>query len=220
MLPQSQPRRKRNSSRVNLLISFIFHAGLALVLLFLAARSGILGNQLKQISIRMIKEQKPPPKPKPPPPPPRIVPPKVQPKVVQPPKVVEAKAPPPAAPVVAPPATVMPSIDFGGGRAVETSSDPVELYKGSIEYAFRSKWDRPDNMNDNSYVAEIQVSVSRDGQVSDPQWEKSSGNAVWDESVRKAIEAVTSMDRPPPTNFPPTVIIRFDVQDESESVFQ
>ena len=221
MLPQSQPRRQRNSSKVNLLISFIFHAVLALVLVFLAARSGILGNQLKQISIRMIKEQKPPPKPKPPPPPPRIVPPKAPPKVVQPPKVVEAKAPPPAAAaVVAPPATVLPSFDFGGGRTVATSSDPVELYKGALQYAFQSKWSRPDNMEDEKYVDEIQISVSHDGQISDPQWEKSSGNAVWDESVRKAIEAVTSMDRPPPTNFPSTVVIRFDVQDESESLLQ
>lgn len=220
MLPQSQPRRKRNSSKVNLLISFIFHAVLALVLVFLAARSGILGNQLKQISIRMIKEQKPPPKPKPPPPPPKIEPPKAPPKVVQAPKVVEAPRVVPPAAVVAPPATVLPSLDFDGGRAVATSSDPVELYKGALQYAFQSKWSRPDNMDDQKFVDEIQVSVSRDGQISDPQWEKSSGNSVWDESVRKAIEAVTTMDRPPPTNFPSTIVIRFDVQDESESVLQ
>lgn len=202
------------------MISFIFHAALVVVLFYFAARSGILGNQLKKITISMVKEQKPPPKPKPPPPPPKIEPPKAPPKVVQPPKIVEAPKVAPAQPIVAPPATVLPSLDFGGGRAVATSSDPVELYKGAIEYAFRSKWDRPENMNDDNFVDEIQVSVSRDGQISDPQWEKSSGNAVWDESVRKAIEAVTSLDRPPPTNFPPTVVIRFDVQDESESLFQ
>ena len=66
-------------------------------------------------------------------------------------------------------------------------------------------------------MAEVQVSVDRDGNISDPQWEKSSGNAVWDESVRKAIAAVTSMDRPPPTNFPPQIVIRFDVQEETLS---
>ena len=221
MLPQSQPRKKRNSSKVNLLISFVFHAALVVVLFYFAARSGFLGNQLKQITIRMVKEQKPPPKPKPPPPPPKIEPPKAPPKVVQPPKIVEAKAPPPvAAPVVAPPATVLPSFDFGGGKTVATSSDPVELYKGQLQYAFQSRWNRPDNIDDEKFVDEIQVSVSRDGQISDPQWEKSSGNAVWDESVRKAIAAVTNMDSPPPTNFPSTVVIRFDVQDESESLLQ
>ena len=221
MLPQSQPRKKRNSSKVNLLISFTIHAVLAVLLLFFAARSGILGDQLKKISIRMVKEQKPPPKPKPPPPPPKIEPPKVAPKVVAPPKIVEApKIAPPAQPVVAPPTTEMPALNFGGGGAVATTSDPVELYKGALEYAFRSKWDRPDNISDDNFVDEIQVTVSSDGQISDPQWQKSSGNAVWDESVRKAIEAVTSLDRPPPTNFPPTVVIRFDVQDEAESVLQ
>ena len=222
MQPQSQPRQKKNSSKVNLLISFVFHAALVVVLLYFAARSGILGNQLKQISIKMIKE-KPPEKPKPPPP--RVEPPKELPKVVQAPKVEQvAKAPPAAAPSVAPSATVLPSFDFDGGRAVTTSSDPVQLYRGALEYAFHAKWDRPDNMDDSSYVAEVQVDVAPDGQISNPQWEKSSGNSVWDNSVRKAIAAVKSMDRPPPTNFPPQIVIKFDVAeetaDDSQSIMQ
>jgi hypothetical protein len=203
---------------VNLLISFVFHAALVLVLVYLAARSGIIGNRLQKIAVQLIKQQKQPPKPKPPPP--KVEPPKLTPpKIVQAPKF-EAKAPPPSQPVVAPPATVLPSFDFGGGKVVDTSSDPVQIYKGALEYAFRSKWDRPDNVEDDKYVDEIQVSVSADGQISDPQWQKSSGNSTWDESVRKAIEAVSNMDRPPPTNFPPKVVIRFDVQDESESLLQ
>jgi len=218
MVPQSQPRRKRNSSKVNLLISFIFHAALVIVLLYFAARSGILGNQMKNIAVRMIKE---PPKPKPKPPPPKVEPPREPPKVVSVPKPVAAAAPTVhAAPTVAPPTTELPSFDFGGGRAVDTSSDPVQLYKGQLEYAFRSKWDRPDNMNDDAYVAEVQVSVERDGTISNPQWEKSSGNTVWDQSVQKAIDAVKSMDRPPPTNFPPQITIRFDVQEEEEDALQ
>jgi hypothetical protein len=213
MLPQSKPRKKRNSSKVNLLISFIFHAALLAVLLYFAARSGILGHQLQKISVSLIKE---PPKPKPPPPPPRAEPPKEPPKMVSTPKPVEeAKAPTVAAPVTAPPAQELPSFDFEGGKAVDTSSDPVQIYRGALEYAFRSRWARPDNINDDAYVAEVQVSVSRDGEISDPQWEKGSGNTVWDDSVRKAIAAVKSMDRPPPTNFPPQITIRFDVQEQS-----
>jgi outer membrane biosynthesis protein TonB len=215
MVPQSQQRKKKNSSKVNLLISFVFHAALVVVLLYFAARSGILGNQLKKISVQMIKEKAPP---KPKPPPPHVEPPKIIPKVV-PPKMTETvvKAPPSAAPpTVAPPAATLPSFDFGGGRAVETSSDPVQLYKGALEYAFRSKWDRPDNMDDEKFVAEIEVAVDRDGNISDPQWEKGSGNSTWDASVRKAIAAVKNMGRPPPTNFPPEVTVRFDVQDEAE----
>jgi TonB C terminal len=213
MQPQSQPRKKKNSSKVNLLISFIFHAVLLAVLLFFAARSGILGHQLQKISVQLIKQ---PPKPKPPPPPPRVEPPKVveQPKVAPKP-VQEAKAPTAAPPVTAPPATELPSFDFDGGKAVDTSSDPVQIYRGALEYAFRSKWDRPDNIKDDAYVAEVQVSVSRDGEISNAQWEKESGNTIWDASVRKAIAAVKSMDRPPPTNFPPHITIRFDVQEQS-----
>ena len=56
MLPQSQARKKRNLSKVYLLISFAFHAVLVLTLLYFAARQGLLGKQLKKISIEMVKE--------------------------------------------------------------------------------------------------------------------------------------------------------------------
>jgi len=36
-----------------------------------------------------------------------------------------------------------------------------------------------------------------------------------DDSVRQALAGTTSMNRPPPTNFPARVIIRFDVQSEA-----
>jgi TonB C terminal len=220
MTPQSQPRKKRNSSRVNLFISFVFHALLVLVLLYFAARHGLLGHQLQKISVEMVKE-KPPEKPKAPPKPPE--PPKEIQKV-QPPKVVEApkeSAPPTVAPpTVAPPAAVLPSFDFQGGKAVETSSNPVQVYKGMMEYAFRSKWNRPDNMDDYHYVAEVAVSVSRTGVISDPRWLKGSGNPQWDDSVRQAVAAVTQMDRPPPTNFPSRVTIRFDIETVTEPTLQ
>jgi hypothetical protein len=221
MLPQSQPRQKRNSSKVNLLISFLFHAVLVLVLLYFAARQGLLGKQLKKISIEMVKE-KPPEKPKETP---KVEPPKVEPpKVVETPKVAAApkvEAPPTIAPpVVAPPAAELPSFDFEGGKVVETSSDPVQLYKSAIEYAFRLKWNRPDNMADDNYAAEVEITVDKQGNISHPEWKKDSGDSRWDESVRQAIASVTNMDRPPPTNFPPRVIIRFDVQEETEPVLQ
>ena len=221
MLPQSQPRRKRNSSKVNLLISFIFHATLVLALLYFAARQGLLGKQLRKISIEMVKE-KPPEKPKEPP---KVEPPKIEPpKVVETPKVAETpkvQAPPTMAPpTVAPPATELPSFDFEGGKTVESSSDPVQLYKSALEYAFRSKWNRPENISDDDSVADVEISVSRDGQITDSQWKKGSGDSRWDESVRQAIAAVTNMNRQPPTNFPPRVTIRFDVQKDTEPVLQ
>jgi outer membrane biosynthesis protein TonB len=221
MLPQTQARKKRNSSKVNLLISFIFHATLVLTLLYFAARQGLLGKQIQKISVEMIKEKRPE-KPKEPEKP-KVEPPKEAPKIVATPKVEPPKEAPPAAagpPTVAPPAAELPSFTFEGGKAVESSSDPVQLYKGEVEYALRSKWNRPDNLKDDDYVVNVAISVGHDGQLRDPVWEKGSGNQLWDESVRRALAAVTHMDRPPPTNFPPRVTIRFDVQPETEPLLQ
>jgi outer membrane biosynthesis protein TonB len=221
MLPQTQPRKKRNSSKVNLLISFIFHAALIVVLLYFAARQGLLGKQLKKISIQMVKE-KPPEKPKEPP---KVEPPKVEPpKVVETPKVAEApkvQAPPTVAPpTVAPPVAELPSFEFEGGKTVETSSDPVQLYKGYMEYALRQKWNRPENVADDSYSAEVEITVDKKGNISDPTWLKGSGDAKWDETVRHVFNVVLSIDRPPPPNFPPRVTIRFDVEQEAEPILQ
>ncbi len=223
MLPHTQPHKKRNSSKVNLLISFIFHATLVLTLLYFAARQGLLGRQIQKISGEMIKE-KPPEKPK------VVEKPKVEPPKIEPPKVVaapkveppkEAAAPPTMAPpTVAPPAAELPSFAFDGGKEVVSSSNPVQLYKSAVEYALRSKWNRPDNLHDDDYVAEVKLSVRRDGELSDPVWEKESGNQVWDDSVRRAVATVTRMDRPPPTNFPPHIVVRFDVQEETEPILQ
>ena len=44
-----QERKKTNSSKVNLTISFIFHGILIMVVFFFAAREGMLGKKLKQL---------------------------------------------------------------------------------------------------------------------------------------------------------------------------
>jgi len=220
MIPQTKPRENRNSSKVNLLISFTFHAILVIVLFYFAAREGLLGKKLEKISVSIVKE-KPPEKPKPPEP--KIEPPKVEPPKVDVPKITEApkaSAPPTAAPVVAPANNELPAFDFDGGKAVETSSDPVQLYKSRMEYTFYSKWDRPDDMADDTYVAEVNVTVAHDGSLTDVQWLKGSGNSKWDQTVKNALAAVTKIDRAPPTNFPPHVIIRFDVAEQTEPVVQ
>jgi hypothetical protein len=219
MLPNTQPRKKRNSSRVNLIISFVFHATLVVALFYFAARQGLIGKKLQKIAVEMVKEKKVE-KPKEPEPP-KPEPPKVEtPKTVSAPKPVEtAKAPPSVAPpTVAPPAAELPSFVFEGGKAVISSSDPVEIYRNTLEYAFRSKWNRPENLDDDGYVAEVEVAVQSDGRIGNSVWQKGSGNPAWDDSVRAAIRAVTNVDRPPPTNFPPRVIIRFDVQEEAQPV--
>ena len=114
----------------------------------------------------------------------------------------------------------MAGLAFGGGKAVQTSSDPAFLYKGFVEYALRSKWTRPQNIADGDYVAEVEISVDRGGKISEPVWKKGSGDQRWDDSVRAAIAATKSLERPPPTNFPSRVVVRFDVQDATEPIIQ
>jgi TonB family protein len=223
MTPQSQPPEDHPSSKINLLISFIFHAVLVLVVIYFAARQGFLGDQLQKITVEMIKE-KPPESPKPPEKPPVEIPRPEPTKVAETPKPVEtpkAEAPANTAPpTVAPPAADLPSFDFDGGRSVISSTDPVEIYKSAIEQTFRTKWNRPQNMDDDNYAVEVHVSVQSDGQISNVQWEKGSGNPAWDESVRQALASVKAMDNPPPTNFPSYVNVRFDVQEDTEPVLQ
>ena len=89
-----------------------------------------------------------------------------------------------------------------------------------MEYALRSKWQRPENIADDNYVAEVEVTVDRKGRISNPVWEKGSGDARWDDSVKQVFKVVKSLDRPPPTNFPSRVTVRFDVQEETEPVLQ
>lgn len=223
MTPQSQPPDEGNSSKMDLLISLLFHAALVIVVIYFAARQGFLGHQLQKITVEIIKEKSPEPS-KQAPKPPVEVPKPEPPKVVAAPKPVEstkAQAPPStASSTVAPPPAELPSFDFDGGKSVISSTDPVEIYRSAIETAFRSKWNRPENMADDNYFVDIEVSIRPDGEISDVQWQKGSGNSVWDESVRRAIASVKSMDKLPPTNFPPYVMIHFDVQEDTEPVPQ
>ena len=216
MIPQSQPKKPKNSGKANLVISAIFHAILIGAAFYFAARSGMLGERI----MKSITVEKVPPKPKPPEEK-KIEPPKVVPKV-EPPKVVETAkpaTPPPAAQLVAPPAAVVPGLNFSdGAKAVNSETDPVLLYKGYMEYKLRQQWNRPEDMADDKFVAEVAVTVDQQGNISHPQWLKGSGNEKWDKTVKDVFKVVQNIDRRPPTNFPPNVTLRFDVQEETEPV--
>ena len=217
MIPQSQPKKVVNSSKVNLTISAVVHGAIILALVYFAARQGYLGKQVKSILVTKVVEKKPEPeKPKEEP---KVEPPKVEQPKMEAPKAEAPKAAPVAAPpVVAPAAVDMPSFEFSGGKTVLSESDPVQLYKGYMEYRLRSKWNRPDNMADDNYVAEVRVNVDGDGNLTRVTWQKGSGDDQWDQTVRNVFKTITSIDRRPPTNFPPSVTIRFDVQEETEPV--
>lgn len=218
MLPQSQPKPPKNSSKVNLTISAVVHGIVIVGLIYFAAREGYLGKKLQTITVTKVQEpKKEPEKPKEEP---KVEPPKVEPPKVDAPKVETPKPAPPtvAPPVVAPAAVDVPSFEFGGGKTVLAESDPVQLYKGYLEYQLRSKWNRPENLADDNYVAEMSVNVDPQGNLSQVKLLKGSGDDRWDQTVKDVFKIITSIDRHPPTNFPPQIIIRFDVQEATEPV--
>jgi TonB family protein len=219
-------RKKRNSSKINLVISMVFHGTLIFAVFFFAAREGILGKKLKQLTVVMVpKEKKPePPKPKPEEPKPEV--PKAsQPKVNVPqPKAQTAAVPPPAndVPTVAPAATALPSFQFSdGAHAVESISDPNTVYKALVEHTLRSRWNRPEDMADDEFAAELELTIDKSGNVEDTRWLHGSGNARWDDSVKAAVAQTKSISRPPPKGFPGKFTVRFDVESQkTESVLQ
>ena len=228
MIPSAPPRKRSNSARVNLLISAVFHGVILLALAYFAAREGLLGKELKKIAVEMVRPEPKPEEPEPEKPREELAEKAPEPEAAPetpatpPPQLAapSTPAPPPAGanpsaapPPVAPPSLDLPSFAFEGGRAVRTVSDPVELYRSLIEHSLRSRWDRPQDVADRYFVAEVDLAVDRTGRISDPQWKKRSGHAKWDASVQTALQATTAVTRPPPTNFPSRVLVRFDVQE-------
>ncbi len=223
-------RKQKRASRLSVVISVVFHAIIIGGLVFIAAREGMLGKELKKIAVTMVPKEKPPeekPKEKPPeekPPveepkdePPPVAQPQEQPRITPPTATPPpAAAGPVAAPAAAPAAAALPAFDFEGGKAVETVSDPNAIYKGYVEYTLRSRWSRPDGVDDARFVAEVELKLDATGRVLGTSWKKGSGHSAWDNSVRKALAETTTIGRPPPKGFPEQVLVRFDVQTVEE----
>jgi len=57
-------RKKVNSSKVNLTISLVFHSVLIALAFFFAAREGMLGRKLKEITVTIAPKEKKPEPPK------------------------------------------------------------------------------------------------------------------------------------------------------------
>jgi len=219
-------RKQKRTSRLSVGISLVFHGVIIGGLVFIAAREGILGKELKKIAVTMVPKEKPPedkPKEKALEPKPPVEEPKSElPKPVIAPRTEVAKAttaPPPAvtaAPAAAPAAAALPAFDFEGGKAVETTSDLNIIYRGFVEYTLRSHWNRPDGVADENFVAEVELTLDRDGRIQGSTWKKGSGHQAWDNSVKKVLAATATIGRPPPKGFPDQVLVRFDVQAATE----
>ena len=211
-------RRKRTSSKANLVISFIFHSLIVLGVFYFAARQGVMGDKMKSL-VATLEQQKPKEQPKP------KEEPKIEPtKQVEQPKAVAA-TPPPAAqvqtaaappPVEAPAAAAPPTLDASffadGAKPVVEVSDPKLIYKSAIERALRSNWDRPEDIKDDEFVAEVELSISPEGKVTSSRWVKGSGDSRWDKSVKSAVAATKAVGSAPPAGFPSKFMARFDVE--------
>ena len=195
MLPQSKPRKVKNSSKVNLMISFAFHAVLVLVLFYFAAREGLLGKKLKKIAVQMVKE-KPPEKPKSPEP------------------QKSNRRRPSRRKLKRPKLSKRQKckrrlsshrrwlrrrtarcrrLNSAAARPSRPSSDPVQLYKGYMEYVLRQKWNRPDDEADDDFAAEVAVSVDRQGNIENSTWLKGSGDDRWDATVKQVFNVVKTL---------------------------
>ncbi len=212
-------RRKSNSSKINLTISAIFHTLLVFAVFFFAARQGMLGKKLKEITVTMVPKEKKPEPPKEKPPEPKVEQPKLAdaPKpVIPPPQAAVAPPPSDSAPAVAPAAASLPAFEFSdGAHQVESISDPNAIYKALVEHSLRARWNRPENIQDDKYVVDVEVTVEKDGTVDGYRWIKLTGDERWDKSVREVLAQTKVIDRPPPKGFPTTFIVRFDVQSEA-----
>lgn len=225
-----KPAKQRRTLETGLLVSIVVHAIAIGGLVFLAAREGFLGKQLKTIAVTMVPKEKPPEPEKPKEPEKQPEPP-VTPPQAEPPPPVAATTPPPAAPppsgpppvattapAAAPPPVGLPAFTFSdGAKVVETSSNPVQLYKSFVEFAIRSKWIRPEGIEDREFVAEVEVQLNEAGRVLGSTWKRGSGNPAWDQSVKQAVARTPSISRPPPKGFPSTFIVRFDVVEETDA---
>lgn len=227
-MPPAPRVRKKHATQVSLVTSLVFHGAIIAALVFFAAREGYLGKQLKTIAVTMAPKEKPPepekpkePEKKPEPQPEKPKPePETRPAVAPPRPVVPA---PPASanlapPPVAPPPGQVAGFDFSdGAKAVESTSDPVQLFKGFVEFTLRSRWQRPEGLQDSDFVAEVELRISKEGQVTGSEWRRGSGHAAWDQSVRQAVAQTPRLGRVPPKGFPDRVLVRFDVVTEVDA---
>jgi TonB C terminal len=215
--PPSQ--RKRTSTKVDLIVSLTIHALVFFFVFIFAAREGVLGTRLKEITVAIVPEEKPPPEPEKPPPP-VVEPPKEEPKIVEnappppisaPPPVQTASAP---APVAVAPAPVVPA-DFNfndGAKEVITGTNGAALvFKSQVEYLLRSNWERPSDLEDDGYVAEVELSLDSGGHITNYVFKKKSGNPQWDDSVARAMAATKIISLPQPKGFNGKFLVRFDV---------
>ena len=212
MLPGTEKRKPRNSSKVNLLISLTFHSLIVLAVLLFCRARGLAGQAVEEDrrrdgqgetagkaqgagetkggpiaqggtaqagrgpqAGRIAQDRR---KLRRPPPPWPLRPPSLHPRPRRPPSSSRRKA------------------------VVDASPTRWNFTKDRSELALRSSWDRPQDMDDQSFVAE---SGGRGGFLRanrrSRSGRKAPGNKRWDDSVRQAIAKTRSVSRAAASQF-------------------
>lgn len=149
-----------------------------------------------------------PPAPPPPPPPappevPVIVPeppkPKPKPKIERSTERVRRDRPPPQEPRLTPEELQRRLRDAlpAGSPTTSTAFDPINDYYGLVFRTFFDAWIQPGSVPPGT-VTEARIRVARNGQIMHRELTRRSGNAVMDDSVMKALNAVQRLRELPP----------------------
>jgi protein TonB len=210
-----QQRKKVNSSKVNLIVSAIFHGVLVLAVFYFAAKEGYLGKKLRAIvAVRTTEKPPEPPKQKPPEPKPEQAKHEETKTVSAPqPKMDTAAPPPPAvAAAAAPAAVVLPAMSFDEGAIQVATKSKNQIFRDSVQETLLSRWKRPQNIEDDNYYVDVALTIDKKGNILNSHWINKTGNDQWDQSVKDALDEVTSIGQTPPPGFPSQFVVRFDVE--------
>lgn len=100
---------------------------------------------------------------------------------------------------VAPGSSAVPGIGIGSGSGGGGSTHPYAYYLGLVRAAMYEAWQQPSSLiGQKGLVTAVQIRVQRDGQITRKQIITPSGNAQMDESVLRALEAISRLPELPP----------------------
>ena len=104
---------------------------------------------------------------------------------------------------------------LGGGGGGGGPDSPVAWYYAMVKQIMYEAWQQPSNLaNAGRPVAFVTIRVKRDGTITDWQMTRPSGNALMDESVKRAVQLVKRLKPLPPQFIGPSQDIEITFEKE------
>ena len=107
------------------------------------------------------------------------------------------------------------SLGGGGGGGGGGSDSPLAWYYAMVKQIMYEAWQQPSGLaNAGNPIATVTIRVKRDGTISDWQLMRPSGNALMDESVKRAVQSVKRLKPLPPQFIGPSqdITIQFELE--------